>query len=99
MFHEPAAQGGRDPSYSYKTRLGVRLFLGYGVVYAGFIVVNLVRPALMARIVSWGLDLAVVYGFGLIGFAILLALIYNALCTRRERLLEKRDGEQPVEDD
>ena len=105
MFHEPAAPAGKDPvsgkdpAYLYKKRLGVWLFFLYGAVYTGFIGVNLLRPALMARIVSGGIDLAVVYGFGLIGFAILLSLFYNALCTRRERLLEERGGEPPAEDD
>jgi uncharacterized membrane protein (DUF485 family) len=92
MLHEPAAPAGKDPAYSYKRRLGVWLFLGYGIVYAGFVALNLIKPALMARIVTAGLDLAVVYGFGLIGFAILLALVYNGLCTRKETQLEERGG-------
>ena len=99
MLHEPAAPAERDPAYSYKRRLGVWLFLGYGIVYAGFVAINLIKPALMAGIMAAGLDLAVVYGFGLIGFAILLALIYNGLCTRKETQIEERGGKQPLEND
>ncbi len=32
----------------------------------------------------FGLNWAVVYGFGLIAFALVVAIIYNALCSRAE---------------
>jgi hypothetical protein len=102
VFHEPSEPAGKDPAFSYKRRLGVWLFLGYGVVYGGFVTINLLKPSLMAGIVAEGLDLAVVYGFGLIGFAVGLALVYNALCSRKERALgtlENRGGREPLEDD
>jgi hypothetical protein len=35
--------------------------------------------------VVWGINLAVVYGFGLIIAALALALVYDALCRSRER--------------
>lgn len=87
MFHEPAGQGGADPASPYKTRLGSRMFLLYALVYAGFVAISVGAPALMERQVGWGLNLAVVYGFFLIVFALLLALVYNALCSRKEREL------------
>ena len=41
----------------------------------------------MQIIVVAGLNLAVVYGMGLIGLALVMALIYNALCTAKEKAL------------
>jgi uncharacterized membrane protein (DUF485 family) len=84
MLHEPAARTGKDPAFSYKRRLGVIMFLVYAVVYAGFVLVNLVKPGLMGWIALAGLNVAVLYGFGLIVFALILALIYNSACSRRE---------------
>ena len=77
MLHEPAAKFGADPAFAYKRRLGVWMFILYALIYAGFVVINLVRPGLMEKAVVAGLNLAVVYGFGLIIFALVLALIYN----------------------
>jgi uncharacterized membrane protein (DUF485 family) len=84
MLHEPAGQSGPDPAAAYKARLGIWMFLLYCVVYAGFVVINLARPVLMERIVVAGLNLAVVYGMGLILFAVVLAFIYDWACRRRE---------------
>ena len=43
-----------------------------------------------------GLNLAVVYGMGLIIFALILALIYNHLCTQKERELASASAQQAV---
>jgi uncharacterized membrane protein (DUF485 family) len=86
MHHEPAPESGPDPASRYKTRLGVMMFVVYCVVYAGFVFLNvLTEGRVMQTMVFAGLNLAVVYGIGLIVFALLLALIYNHLCTRKER--------------
>ncbi|MFC1754826.1 DUF485 domain-containing protein [Thermoproteota archaeon] len=84
MLHEPAASSGPDNASDYKTQLGIIMFIGYLLIYAGFVVINIVNPVLMEKIVFCGLNLAVVYGFGLIIFALLLALVYNAMCNKRE---------------
>jgi uncharacterized membrane protein (DUF485 family) len=91
MLHEPAAKTGKDPAFAFKRRLGVILFFAYGAVYAGFIAVNLISPTLMKALVLPGQNLAVVYGFGLIVLALLLALIYNAACGKREAVLAKKE--------
>lgn len=94
MLHEPAAKSGKDPAFSYKRRLGVWFFLIYGIVYAGFVVLNLAAPAVMDAILVFGLNVAVLYGFGLIVFALLLALVYNRACGRKEAALaEPRKGD------
>ncbi len=87
MLHEPAQKTGPDPAFLYKRRLGAWMFLLYALVYAGFVVINLVRPGAMEIVLFGGLNLAVVYGFGLIVFALLLALIYSRACGRREKRL------------
>lgn len=84
MLHEPAEPGAPDAATSYKSRLGVVMFVVYGIVYMGFVAINVLSPAFMEKIVLFGLNLAVVYGLGLIVFALLLALVYNRLCSLRE---------------
>jgi uncharacterized membrane protein (DUF485 family) len=84
MLHEPAAKAGKDPAFAYKRRLGVIMFIIYGAIYAAFVVVNVVVPQHMGDIVFAGLDIDVVYGFGLIVLALVLALFYNRACSRKE---------------
>jgi uncharacterized membrane protein (DUF485 family) len=93
MLHEPAARVGRDASTDYKTRIGVWMFIIYALVYAGFVAVNVIMPLAMGRIVLGGMNLAVTYGIGLIVFALLLALVYERLCTLRERRMRVENGE------
>ena len=93
MLHEPAKQSGDDLASSYKSRLGVWMFLVYAVVYVGFVLINVLWPKTMSTIIVAGLNLAVVYGFGLIVLAMILALIYNWLCARKEKQLYAAQGE------
>jgi uncharacterized membrane protein (DUF485 family) len=85
MLHEPAQECGEDHAAHYKMRLGVYMFILYAAIYAGFVVINTVKPILMEKEIILGLNLAVVYGFGLIIFALFLALIYNHMCTSQEK--------------
>lgn len=90
VLHEPASSGGRDDAAPYKSRLGIWMFLLYAIFYAGFVAINLCNPLLMENIVVFGLNLATVYGFSLIIGALILACIYNKLCSDKERLLESQ---------
>jgi uncharacterized membrane protein (DUF485 family) len=83
MDHGPSTQWGEDLASGYKTKLGLWMFLVYGIVYAGFVVINSVSPQLMAMPIG-RLNLAIVYGFGLIILALVMALIYNAMAGRAE---------------
>ena len=87
MLHEPAAPAGKDYAVAYKTRLGVVMFICYSLFYAGFVAVNLGAPELMGKIILLGMNIATVYGFALIIVALILAMIYNGLCTRQEDML------------
>ena len=88
MHQEPAVDSGPDPASGYKTRLGVVRFIIYCVFYVGFVMTNvLTEGEAMQIIVFMGMNLAVVYGMGLIVLALVMALIYNYLCTSKEREL------------
>jgi uncharacterized membrane protein (DUF485 family) len=93
MLHEPAANVGKDPAFAYKRRLGVILFFVYGAIYATFVILNIVDASLMEAILFGGLNLAVVYGFGLIILALILALAYNRACGKREIAMAGVKGE------
>jgi len=87
------AAHGTSPEDRAKARLGVVMFAIYAVVYLGFILINTVAPKLMGSLVFAGLTLAVVYGMGLIVFAILLGLIYSQAATRLENHQTGNSGE------
>jgi len=89
MLHEPATPAGKDPAGPYKKRLGIWMFLFYALFYAGFVAINLLNPLAMGILVFAGLNLATVYGIALILFALIQALIYNAMCRKKEAELEK----------
>lgn len=83
MDHGPSTNWGEDKASGYKTRLGLWMFLIYCIVYAGFVVINSVKPEFMARMFG-EMNLAIVYGLGLIGLAVVMAFIYNFLSCRAE---------------
>ena len=92
MLHEPASTPTeKDHAIAYKTRLGVQMFFVYALVYAGFVVINIVKPELMEETIVFGLNLAVVYGFGLIILSLIMALIYNTLCVKKEKELNGKN--------
>ena len=92
MLHEPASSGGRDAAAPYKSRLGVWMFLLYALFYAGFVAINLCNPLLMEYIVFFGLNLATVYGFALIIGALVLALVYDRLCRKKELSMDSHSA-------
>jgi uncharacterized membrane protein (DUF485 family) len=61
-------------------RLGLVLFAVYLTIYAAYVLINAFWPEWMDQILWSGLNLAVLYGFGLILSAFLLALVYARLC-------------------
>jgi uncharacterized membrane protein (DUF485 family) len=84
MLHEPAVDAGEDHAAEYKKILGVKMFIVYALIYVGFVAVNVISPILMETEIVFGLNLAVTYGFGLIILALIMALIYNSMCNRKE---------------
>ncbi len=88
MGHGPAVKLGKDNASEYKTRLGIKLFIAYTITYASFVVINATNPSIMQKIIL-GQTLAVVYGFALIILALVMAVIYNAMCNAAEARLNK----------
>ncbi len=93
MLHQPAAQSGKDYGADFKTRFGAWMFALYGLIYAGFVAINLLKPTLMEEKILFELNLATFYGFFLIVSALVLALIYNHICTNKEIELRAADSE------
>ncbi len=65
---------------SRNARNGLMLFAVYVVLYVGFMLLNAFAHERMQQPVLAGVNLAIVYGMGLIAAALLLALVYMWLC-------------------
>jgi hypothetical protein len=80
--HPPAAtaKGTAPAEPASRARAGLILFAAYALLYAGFMLVNAFAPEAMGIIVFAGLNLAVVWGLGLIVAAFVLAVFYAWLC-------------------
>lgn len=64
----------------FNTKLGLILFFVYLVLYLVFVLTSALATDVMDITIVAGLNLAMVYGFGLIFAALVLALIYGLLC-------------------
>lgn len=84
MLHEPAVDLGEDYASKRKTRLGLVLFLVYAFVYASFVFIGLVYTDLLGTKLIGGVNLAVIYGIGLIVLAGVMGFIYNLACSAME---------------
>lgn len=74
-----------------KSKLGVRLFFVYLICYAGFVALGVFNYELLSTTVFSGLNLAIVYGIGLILFAVVMGVVYNYYCTKYEDDADKAD--------
>ncbi len=84
MSHGPATEWKTEKSEGFKTRLGLIMFAIYVPIYLAFMFICALSPRTMAIDVG-NINVAILYGFLLIVLAIIQALIYNALCSRREK--------------
>ena len=64
----------------FNRRFGLALFFVYLAFYGAFVYLSAFRSDLMAAHAFAGVNLAVLYGFGLIAAALLLALVYLKVC-------------------
>jgi uncharacterized membrane protein (DUF485 family) len=94
MFHGPAAKVGKDPATPYKTRLGVWMFILYSLIYAVFVAISVTDVSILEAQGVLGMNLAVVFGFGLIIVALVLAVIYNHMCTKKEHELNALESDE-----
>lgn len=99
MQHGPAVKLGVDHAAEKKTKIGLFCFIFYCIVYSGFVIINTLSPTTMSMQTFFGLNLAVLYGFGLIILAIVMGLIYNIICTNIEDSMNKdaeaTEGQEP----
>jgi uncharacterized membrane protein (DUF485 family) len=65
---------------SRNARIGLVLFVVYLLLYGGFMALNAFWPETMEREPIEGVNLAIVYGFGLIVAALVMALVYGLAC-------------------
>lgn len=89
MLHQPAGSIVTDHAAVYKSKLGVKLFIFYTLIYSGFVIIGLVKPELMGLELIGGQNIAIIYGFGLIVLAIVMGFIYNYFCTKMENKMNK----------
>ncbi len=61
-------------------RVGLVLFVVYLLLYIGFVLLNAFAADVMEMTPIAGVNLAILYGFGLIVTALVLALVYGFLC-------------------
>jgi uncharacterized membrane protein (DUF485 family) len=69
---------------SRNARNGLLLFAVYVILYLGFVLLNTFKPEMMQKPFLMGVNLAIVYGIGLIVAALVLALVYMALCRPKQ---------------
>lgn len=81
--HEAAEAEVVDPATAARNaRYGLVLFALYFSFYAVFVILNAFQPTAMS-VTLMGINLAIIYGMGLIIAALVLALIYCWLCRGR----------------
>lgn len=72
-------------------RRGLWFFGFYLVLYIGFVMINAFAPELMERTPIAGLNVAILYGFGLIFAAFLMAMLYGLLCIDDPGPIDRED--------
>lgn len=93
LGHGAAGEREREhaPTVARNARSGLILFAIYLVLYLGFMLISAFWPDVLDRIVFAGINLAIVYGFGLILAAIVLALLYSWICRTPARETSVRE--------
>jgi uncharacterized membrane protein (DUF485 family) len=71
-------------------RFGLVLFAVYLLLYSGFVLLNAFAPQKMEATPVAGINLAILYGFGLIVAALVMALLYGCLCTAEGDISDNR---------
>lgn len=69
------------------------MFVIYTPIYLAFILICVLSPAFMSKNVG-SLNVAVVYGFGIIILAIIQAIIYNNICSAKEKHDQVDEGQK-----
>ena len=75
-------------------RVGLILFGIYLVLYGGFVLLNAFSPTTMEATPIAGVNLAILYGFGLIVAAIVMSLLYGFLCRVEQPAPPAKQGDR-----
>jgi len=89
MLHEPASTAEKDNASAWKAKLGIKLFWVYCLVYGGFVGTAVFAPDKMSIPVFAGTNLAITYGLFLIILAILMGVVYNHYCIKKEDEMDR----------
>ncbi|MCA9121576.1 MAG: DUF485 domain-containing protein [Planctomycetaceae bacterium] len=79
---------------NHNSRIGLVLFAVYLLLYGGFVFLNAFAADVMETTPVAGVNLAILYGFGLIVAALVLALIYGFLCKPTDEEIAARGNKQ-----
>ena len=79
---------------AHNARIGFILFAVYSVFYAAFVLLNAFVPDLMEVKPVAGINLAILYGFGLIVVALILSLVYGMMCKTEGSEVSDTEGPQ-----
>ncbi|MAV35390.1 MAG: hypothetical protein CMJ59_08015 [Planctomycetaceae bacterium] len=74
-------------------RLGMGLFVIYLVLYGTYVFMNAFSARTMEATPIAGVNLAILFGFGLILAALMLALVYGFLCDSDNAAADKQENE------
>jgi uncharacterized membrane protein (DUF485 family) len=77
---DPNPRAAHDAHVAPNAGLGMGMFILYLLLYLGFMGIAAYNYELFGSIQVGGVNLAILYGMGLIAAALLLALIYMVLC-------------------
>jgi len=69
-----------DAVRSYNAHLGLWLFAVYLLAYVGFVYLAATSPQIMGQPAWGGVNVAILYGFGLILGAFVVSIVYMLLC-------------------
>jgi uncharacterized membrane protein (DUF485 family) len=79
---DPNQRAAHDAHVSPNAKLGLALFAVYCLLYLGFMGIAAFKYELFGSTPFGGVNLAILYGMGLIVAALVLALVYMMLCKR-----------------
>ena len=77
---DPDQRAAHDAHVAPNAKLGMGMFVVYLALYLGFMGIAAFKYELFGSTPFGGVNFAVLYGMGLIVAALVLALIYMALC-------------------
>lgn len=93
MLHEPAAKAEKDNASTWKAKLGIKLFWVYCLTYCAFVATAVFATESLGLPMIGGTNRAIIFGIGLILFAVVLGLVYNYMCTKKEDEMNNKKGD------